>query len=275
MQIGEISRVLGMKPETIRYYEKEGIISPQRKKGGTFRKYSMWDFFDLHECRRFRLMDFSIKDIKRLMRNESLEEIAKMLSEKQLEIYAEANQKLLFAAEMKSLADRISNAPLNIGNYWFKAEEEKIGINLTERCGKRYADPDADSLYLQSWLGSYLIGAHMHVLADDIMERRDRNEWFLCTSLAYFKALHLPEQEIFHIPEQVYLHTVLDIGGKESLAAKMLEPVLAYVKDKGIEIDNYIIGEFLVRCREGRTLHRYVEVMVPIKTQAGSRVYRK
>ena len=71
LQIGEISKILGLKPETIRYYEKERIVSPQRKKNGTFREYNIWDFFDLMECRRFREMNFSIKEVKRLLRAES------------------------------------------------------------------------------------------------------------------------------------------------------------------------------------------------------------
>lgn len=266
MQIGEISRVLGMKPETIRYYEKERIVSPRRKRGGTFREYSIWDFFYLRECRRFRLMDFSIKDVKRLMTTEALEEIVELLSEKQREISAEADQKLLLAAELKSLADRIGNAPLNIGNYWFKVEEEKIGIHLTERRGKHYADVDVNNPCLQSWLDNKpFIDAYMHVLVDDVLEHRDRNEWFLCTRPAHFKLLGLLEEETFRIPEQVYLHTVLDMGGRNELTVKMLEPVLAYIKDKGIETDGYIIGEFLMHCRDGDSFHRYVEIMVPVK----------
>lgn len=267
MQIGEISKILSMKPEAIRYYEQEQIVSPQRKNGGTFRKYSIWDFADLCECRRFRQMGFSIKDVKRMMKADNLEEIIKVLSEKHLEIYAEATQKLLLAKEIKSLSDRVNNAPLNINNYWFKTEEEKIGIHLTQRCGKQYTDVDTNNPYLRNWLDSNpFVKSYMRILTEDIQEQRDRNEWFLCTSLTQFKMLHLPDQEIFHIPEQVYLHTVLDIGGKESQPLKMLEPTLTYVKEKGIEIDNYMIGEFLARYYDGLTLHRYIEIMVPIKS---------
>lgn len=266
LQIGEISKVLGMKPETIRYYEKEQIVSPRRKRSGTFREYSIWDFFDLMECRRFREMDFSIKDVKRLLKAENWDEIIEMLSKKQLEIHTEANQKLLLAAEMKSLTDRIRNAPLNVGNYWFRAEPEKIGFHLTERYGKEYADVDTNNPCLQSWLGSGpFVSSYMHVLVEDILRRQDRNEAFLCTSLAHFKMLGLPEQEIFHIPEQVYLHTVLDIGGIENLTVNMLEPVLAHTASRGIEIDNYVVGEYLIGCHEGETFHRYVEIMVPVK----------
>ena len=266
MQIGEISRVLRLKPETIRYYEKEGIVSPRRKGEGTFREYSIWDFFDLLECRRFREMDFSIKDVKRLMKAEKLDVITEMLREKRQELCGRADQMLSLAAEMESLTDRVSNAPLNIGNYWFKTEEEKIGIHFTERYSKRYADVDVNNQNLQSWLGkSPFVNAYMHVLVQDIQDHLDRNEWFLCTSLARFQEMGLPEQETFRIPGRVYLHTILDIGGRESLTVKMLEPVLEHVTRRGIGIDDYVVGEFLMCSYEGKTLHRYVEVMIPVK----------
>lgn len=266
MRISEVAKILGLKPEAIRYYEKEGIVSPQRKEDSTYREYSIWDFLDLCECRRFRQMDFGIKDVRRLMKNENLAGIITALSEKHSEILKTANQKLVLAAEVKSLAERISNAPRNIGNYWFRHEEEKIGIHFTERIGTRYADVDTNNPYLKKWLANNLfINGYMHVLVDDILAQRDRNEWFFCTSLANFQMLHLPENEIIHIPEQDYLHTVLDIGEKESLTLKMLEPVLDHIKSKGLQTDSYIIGEIMMRCYEGKTFHRYVETMVPIK----------
>lgn len=268
MRIGEISKILNLKPETIRYYEQEGIIYPHRKGDSAFREYNIWDFLELCECRRLRQMDFGIKDIKRLMKSESLAEVITALFEKHAEILKTVNRKIVLAAEVKSLADRIRNAPLNIGNYWFKREEEKIGIYFTKRTGTQYADVDTNNPYLQKWLANNLfINGYISVRVDDILAQRDRNDWFFCTSLINFQMLHLPEQGVIHIPEQMYLHTVLDIGEKESLTLEMMEPVLDYIKSKGLETENYIIGEIMMRCYEGKTLHRYVEIMAPIKNQ--------
>lgn len=266
MKIGELSEILNMKPETIRYYEKEGIISPSRKKDSTFREYSIWDFLDLCDCRIYRQMDFGIKDVKRLMKTESLEGICKALSEKHKEVLEEANQKMILATEVKSLNDRISNAPLNIGNYWFKMEEEKVGILFVKRDGKNHSNLDVKNPYLQEWLKrAFFLKGCMHLSLEDILNGRDHNEWFFSTSLSNFRMLHLPEEGSIHVPGQIYLHTVIDIGGRGNLQLKMLEPVLEHVKQKGLEIEPHIIGEVLTRCYEGQTCHCYLEIMVPIK----------
>ena len=130
MRIGDISKLMSIRPETVRYYEKEGLLHPDRKTDSTYREYSIWDVFDLTECRKYREMDFSIKDVRRLKLTESLDGIRDLLALKHKEILTEANHKMLLAAEIKELKDRIENARLNIGNYWFGTEPEKIGISF-------------------------------------------------------------------------------------------------------------------------------------------------
>lgn len=266
MQIGEVSKILGLKPETIRYYEKEGLVTPQRKNGGTFREYSMWNFFELCECRRLRLMNFSISETKRLLKADTVDEVIDIQSKKQIELYDEANQKMMLAAEIKSLTERISTAFLNIGNYWFSAEEEKFCIHITQRSGQQYTDIDTNDPYLKSWIDNHpFINIGMRVPIENIQKQQEQNEMFFCASPLHFKLLHLPEQKVFCIPGQVYLHTVLDIGGYGDLTLKMLEPVLEYAESRGIEIEDYIIGEYLTRHMEGESLHRYIEIKVPTK----------
>lgn len=266
MRIGEVSKIFSIKPETIRYYEKEGIISPVRKEDGIFREYNIWDVLDLCECRRYRQMDFGIQDVKRLMKTENLRGISKLLSGKYEEVLDLANRKLALAAEVKSLKDRIDNAPLNIGNYWFKTDEERVGIIFTERIGKQYSEIDTKNPHIQKWMTNNLfINGYMLVSLEDILNKRDRNQWFFSASLETFRKLKLPEEETFRIPGQVYLHTILDIGEKESLNLDMLEPILEHVESKGLEIEGHIIGELMLRCYEGPSYHRYVEIMIPIK----------
>lgn len=266
MRIGEVSKFLSIKPETIRYYEKEGILSPGRKEEGTFREYNIWDIMDLFECRKYRQMDFGIKDVKHLMKAENLEGISRLLSGKYEEVLGSANRKLAVAAEIKFLKDRIENAPLNIGNYWFKSDGERVGIVFTERVGKRYSGIDIRNPHIQKWITDNLfMKGYMLVSLEDIRNGRDRNQWFFSTSLENFQKLSLSVDGTFHIPGQLYLHTVLDIGEKGSLNLDMLKPVLDHVDSKGLEMEGDIIGELMLRCYEGQSYHRYVELMVPIK----------
>lgn len=44
-KIGEVSKILNISKEMIRYYEKQGILKPSRKEDNNYRTYSVMDVF--------------------------------------------------------------------------------------------------------------------------------------------------------------------------------------------------------------------------------------
>ncbi len=83
MNIGYVSKLLSMSPETIRFYEKQNIIHPVRREGSTYRDYSIWDIYDLYFCSCYRNIGFSVKEISHMIASCSLDELIAMTEEKQ------------------------------------------------------------------------------------------------------------------------------------------------------------------------------------------------
>ena len=54
-KIGEVSKILNISKEMIRYYEKQGILKPSRKEDNNYRTYSVMDVFLLMEIIRYQL----------------------------------------------------------------------------------------------------------------------------------------------------------------------------------------------------------------------------
>lgn len=61
--IQEASQILGMSKDTLRYYDRIGIISPSRK-DNRYRRYSKEDLIDLMNVQIMRYADFSLDEIK-------------------------------------------------------------------------------------------------------------------------------------------------------------------------------------------------------------------
>lgn len=61
--IGEASRLSGVSIETIRYYEREGIISKAGRTAAGRRAYSDAEISELRFIRRCRDLGFSIRDV--------------------------------------------------------------------------------------------------------------------------------------------------------------------------------------------------------------------
>lgn len=69
MTIREIEELSGMTRANIRFYEKEGLIAPERNSNG-YRNYSEEDLSILKRIRLLRTLHLSLEDIKSLSRNE-------------------------------------------------------------------------------------------------------------------------------------------------------------------------------------------------------------
>ena len=67
--IGELSRRTGCNIETIRYYERIGLVPrPRREVGGRFRRYDSDDIARLRFVRRARQLGFTLDDVRGLLR---------------------------------------------------------------------------------------------------------------------------------------------------------------------------------------------------------------
>ena len=76
MKIKEVEELSGMTRANIRFYEKEGLLSPQRKSNG-YRDYTEEDVETLKRIRLLRSIHISLEDIKAL--NENVFELTELL----------------------------------------------------------------------------------------------------------------------------------------------------------------------------------------------------
>jgi DNA-binding transcriptional MerR regulator len=68
LTIGELAALTGVTPETIRYYEREGVIPPASRAGaGSYRQYGGADAERLRFVRRARDLGFSLEEVRELL----------------------------------------------------------------------------------------------------------------------------------------------------------------------------------------------------------------
>jgi len=68
ISIGELARRSDCTVETIRYYERIGLLPQPRRQGGGFRRYGADDVARLRYIRRARQLGFVLEDVRRLLR---------------------------------------------------------------------------------------------------------------------------------------------------------------------------------------------------------------
>ena len=65
-KINEISKLYGIGVDSLRYYERLGILRPRRDVNG-YRLYSLKEMYKLNIIRDLRRLDFSMAQIKEIM----------------------------------------------------------------------------------------------------------------------------------------------------------------------------------------------------------------
>lgn len=79
--IGEVSSRLGLSRDTLRFYEKKGIIQPEKQKNG-YRTYTYEDIKKLSSIIFYRRLNFSIEDIRHILYKSSFPSYCSMIQEK-------------------------------------------------------------------------------------------------------------------------------------------------------------------------------------------------
>ncbi len=67
LRIGELARATGVDVETIRYYEKAGLLPPPARQSNGYRAYTPAHLERLSFIRHGRALDISLADIQRLL----------------------------------------------------------------------------------------------------------------------------------------------------------------------------------------------------------------
>ena len=71
MRIGELSRETGVPVETIRYYEKEGLLEPPMRLQNNYRSYGDRHLARLRFIAHFRKLEMSLEEIREILNYDS------------------------------------------------------------------------------------------------------------------------------------------------------------------------------------------------------------
>ena len=71
VKINEVEALVGISKRNIRFYEKEGLLTPGRNSDNGYREYSGEDVDTLKRVKLLRKLDVPLEEIRRLQRGSS------------------------------------------------------------------------------------------------------------------------------------------------------------------------------------------------------------
>lgn len=261
-KIKELSEILNISKQMIRYYEQCGVIHPERSKENNYRIYHAMDLFELLDAICLSKFDVNIKKIHEIKNSQTGE----MLVESYRTFYQQKQEEIAFdrliCERSKEMIDSIETAKLNIGNIYVKKMPEATSHQWFY--GK---DDQYTKMMLPNHLLSFISSPKMIPFIDNIiLFEQEKETWFVQFQNRYIKKELIPSQETWiHKAEHLALATVIDMGDKGAFKDHQVFAMEKKMRAKGYDLEEHIYGQLLYRGVEDGSYHRYLELLIPLK----------
>ena len=248
MKTHELEKELGISKHTIFYYEKEGIVTPQRDDNG-YRSYSQDDLQKLIMVKFLRNLNISIDDVKAILNNEldfkECLEINQIHLEKQIKSLEEVQENIeMYVRKDLPMLPALQQIQREVKNYKLGYQKTTDIVSLGRRLTKKLAIKK----FLYKFIPTLLIVLFFSAVIEESFLTR-----ILSVTIISFVFINIFLASDFQF-SQLYLHMPLDQTMNQSV--EFLSDGIRYYKFNNF-IDNVKYFYAVLLSREDKFMKEY------------------
>lgn len=266
-KIGDVARILGVSTDILRYYERKGVVTPEKDESNDYRYYDSWHINFLMDCLWFKNFGFSIEQIAEMVRIPDAGSLCQLFEGKEEELRAQIKR-----AELLLHRSEEHRAELEtIDRLLYKCEiaQSPEYVRFIDRIGKNYMTDSVTNDTAKKWLEVLPFNhRYFEMPGDSLMPGNEEDyRWGYSLSAEYVDKLGFEVRPpMIRFPSRKCIHTVFkNSGGKEGFSPSLLQYTLDYARDKGITVFGPIHGVLLCSVQEEGVLTGYFEAWIPIE----------
>jgi len=264
-KIGDVSKILGISPDLMRYYEKKGIVRPCKDSTNDYRYYEAWDVNFLIECLWFKNFGFSMKKISKIVSDCSADELNSLLKDKKDEIAEEIRHKQMILERLERQIHSLETAKKAIGICDVQDSPEMV--RYLNRYNFLYDDnPDVQALG-RRWL-KYIPFTRrcFYIEEHDLYNLGNDYAWGFSMDMEYVHKLAIKtEPPVVYQPPRKSVHSVFKQPGKNNFSPRLLDYMVHFAQENHLKLCGYAFGHLLCSVRENGQLVGYFEAWLPFE----------
>lgn len=262
----EVKAILNISTDTLRFYEKKGIISPHIDETNNYRYYDDWDINYLLEYKYFRSFDFNVNDTYKLLHDSSLEDKLSIFKEKKKEIV----RKRLYYSYLEEKINNYVNVMEKIEMDLYKCilTYSPECYYYTYRSNFSFKKASESNGFFDLVMKNYAFFDNNFFIREKTIQDDTKNnfEWGFSIKKIWFDRLGLVKKEPLQLlKSKLSIYTVIDAKERWNFSYRLLDFVWEYMKEHHYELDGDVFGTLLARTHEDRGYARYMEVWIPVK----------
>ena len=266
-KIGDVARVLGVSTDILRYYERKGVVTPEKDEHNDYRYYDSWHINFLMDCLWFKNFGFSIEQIADIVRIPAADEISNLFTMKEEELKAHIRRCQLILRRSEEHRAELET----IDRLLYKCEiaDSPEYIRFINRQGQVYMTDARTNETAKKWLEVLPFNHRYFEMPGEVSlpGREDDYRWGYSLSTEYAEELGFEMQPpMILCPSRKCIHTVFkNSGGKGSFSPSLLEYTLRYAEENRLPVFGPIHGTLLCSILEDGKLTGYFEAWIPIE----------
>ena len=261
--IGDVSTLLNLSRDMIRYYEKQGAIRASRGAQNNYRRYDSMEVFWLLEAMQHKSWGIPISEISGIRNHEYTINTEQFLGEEVKRVRADLRYRDLLAQRLEQLQMNMLLSRKNIGCFWVEHIPAVYCCHLVTGWGDEY-----ERINLSEKSSSFIFSdQHLPFFDNGLEVEDDRVEWEMSVQEKYIETFgtEIPE-DFIRIPGGVCLCTHIDIGEIGSFNQEVFRVLPEYAAEHGFNVpgEAKIRGVLLGRGYENGEFRRIVKIHLPI-----------
>lgn len=247
-QIGLLTRLFQISPDTVRLYGKKGILRPAVKEDSNYRIFRRDDVFSMEYVMRLKQKGFSLDEIKEIISSHTLMQTCEMVQEKQKNIETEIAK----LQEQKRMMEAYENSLQMImekeDTFEIKEPTTFLLMDIEDSIPNAVAYFKTLDSALEPYFSLYMPGnkkiGQFHVDMIDTRKRQESNLVLTCVDVnGISKKEQFPTEKISIVRASKYVYTITGIH--TGLRYDTYDIMTSYLKEHGLQ-------------ENGRTLIRYI-----------------
>ena len=274
-KIGDVSRLLGIPAQTLRYYEEQGIIHPKKNESTGYRYYDAWDLNSLMDLVYYRSLDFPLTQIEEMLNSDSLGDKLGKYAQQEIHILHKLEQYNSILSVLTRQRQRLQLLSDSLGRLSVRPCPGVIFFRHRMRNRFQSADGDTDFTELKEgmkqWIDTIREITPTFLFNLSSLQEEDSPQdleywwgWSIPVMAGITKGMEPTTPNEF-IPSCRCLYTVFQAGGEGTFASTFYNNVYKKVLEQPHVISASPFGRLILKAHENGGLRRYFEVWFPIE----------
>ena len=259
-----ICKLFGINRETLRYYEKEGLLHPEIDEKNRYRYYDDWEINYILEIFQYRNLGFSIDEIRSLQEKDTLHDYIEKMKKRQHAMNRQMQYQEMITERSSEFLNSLEMIQYRLGTYELVYRPGIYTVPIRNNFELIFSEKYAKVYPIVLKNFEFFENA-VHIPRDSFQKKTEEHIWGFAIEKRWADKIKIDTSNMEYVPEQLCIRTVLDASERWNFKHGLFEDGMQFILANNMELDGDIFGYLLARIHEEDRYCRFIEAYIPVK----------